>query len=174
MKVILIILIQLLGLAAFSQSSSILESNYTWKDSTDKEFKISDYKGKRLVLTMSYTACKKTCPLLTMKVLKEISVELEKRKLSAEFIVFSFDPEHDTPAVLAEFVNKQKLNLPNWHFVTGSKQDTRAIAKTLGLANYWEMDDHILHDFKVTIISPDGNKSKILDWDKHSIEGIDL
>jgi protein SCO1/2 len=164
-KIFLLLLLIQIGpsLSHASVTSEIRSNSTEWHDDQNKILKLSDFQGKRLVVTMSYTACKKTCPTITLAALKDLEKELQKKSLEAEFVIFSFDPENDTPQVLAEFRKKMKLSSPHWHFATGGKDETRAIAKTLGLGNYWDMDEHIIHDFKITMLSPDGTE-QFLDW----------
>lgn len=164
------------GTFAKAQLQEILSNSTIWKDDENKNFVISDLKsqGRWIVITMSYTQCRKTCPLVTLRALRELENEFKKRDIAADFIIISFDPEHDSPKVLAEFKKKQNLVSPQWHLLTGSKDQARAIAKPLGLANYWEMDEHILHSFKVSIINPKRETVQSLDWDHRDVSQLNF
>lgn len=152
--------------------SSIFDNKAIFHDEEGKEVKMSDFLGHPTVMTMSYTECKKTCPLVTLVTLKKIQAELDAKSRKADIVILSFDPENDTPEVLKKFREKQKLTQPNWHFLTGSNADTRAAAKYLGLDHYWAMDDHILHGFKITIFSAEGDITRVLDWNNHEVTNL--
>ena len=40
-------------------------------------------------------------------------------------------PEFDTPHVLLEYANKMQVDLTNWNFVTGKREDIYSIANYL-------------------------------------------
>lgn len=153
-------------------TDEILNESMVWKDENDAEVKLSQWRKSRVILAMSYTNCKKVCPRLTISKLKELQAELEKIGKNAEFVIITFDPENDTPKVLNDYKKQMNVDRKNWHFLTGSLADTKAIAKLLDLDKYWSMDDHIIHDFKVHVLAPDGTKEGVLDWDNRDIGKI--
>ena len=55
------------------------------------------------------------------------------------------------------------LGRDNWHFISGEDDRTRRIATMLGIS-YWFYDDHLLHDFKIVLIAPDGEIHRALAW----------
>jgi protein SCO1/2 len=143
-----------------------------WKDETGKTVKLSEFKEKNIIATMSYTACKKTCPLTTMATLRKIENYLNENKIEAEFLIFSFDPESDTPEVLAKFKAKNKIESTHWHFLTGGVSQTKELSKSLGLDGYWSMDDHILHDFKISVFNTKADLVRTIDWDHRDLTGL--
>ena len=150
----------------------IFEQAGSFKDENNKDVQLSSYLGQKAVITMSYSSCKKTCPMMTMATLKKIEAELQSKKQTAEFVILTFDPEQDTPEVLAAFKKKQGIGSAHWHFLTGREQDLRSVSKFLGLQNYYTMDDHILHDFKISLYSETGEKIRVMDWDHREVANI--
>ena len=153
---------------AFAQSG-FFNSELVFQDEDHHSVKMADFLGKRVVATMSYSECKKTCPLVTMTALRKIQKKLDEQNKTAEFVILSFDSKNDTSEVWKKYRAKQKIESPHWHFLTGTEHDTRIIAKQLGLDRYWTMDDHILHDFKVTLFSESGEQIERLDWDHREV-----
>lgn len=170
---------QVLSLVSVAQANVekepvILTEEKVWEDESGKKLSLSEYSGKLVVLTMLYTECKKTCPFVTMKALKDLKEYMDNHKLEAEYVVATLDPVTDTPNKLKQFKTKQVGELPNWHFIRSSKEETRRFAKTIGLGNYWEMDDHIVHGFKIFILDKQGATKKVIDWDHKEVQDLKI
>ncbi len=134
----------------------------------NKIVKLEDFKGDLLALTMGYTECKKTCPSLTIKTLREMELFFKSKNQKINIVTITLDPDHDTPEVLNNYKNKLKVD-DKWHFLTTSKLDTRLIATSLKLDDYWTMDDHIIHGFKILLFDQQLNYKGILDWDNRDV-----
>jgi len=75
-----------------------------------------DYEGRFVVLGFIYTNCPDICPLITQNLIK-IQRELGYPD-DVQFLGVTFDPERDTPSVLANY--KEVFNLDkNFDFLTG-------------------------------------------------------
>ena len=153
-------------------ANTLLNSDVIWKNQDNKEVKLTSFIGKMTAVTMFYTECKKTCPLVTMAKLREINEYYAKKNQNIEFILVSFDPESDTPEILHQFQDKNELDSAKWHLLVGNKETTRALAKELGMGEYWKMDDHILHGFKIMIFNDKGELDHTLDWDHKDVAEI--
>ena len=163
----------ILAITSFNCSAqSLLASDFIWKDQDNHEVKLSSFVGKKIVLTMFYTECKKTCPMLTMNALKEIEEFYKNKSEPIEFVLVSFDPEADTPEALLKFKNKSNLDSSKWHLLTGTKDSTRELAKSIGLGEYWKMDDHILHGFKIVVLDNTGKTQATIDWDHRDVAEV--
>lgn len=76
-----------------------------------------DFQGKYVVMGFIYTNCPDICPLITQNLVK-IQRELGYPE-DVHFLGVTFDPERDTPSVLADYKKVFKLN-ENFDFLTGS------------------------------------------------------
>jgi cytochrome oxidase Cu insertion factor (SCO1/SenC/PrrC family) len=88
--------------------------------------------GKVVVIDFIFTRCAGACPALTQKM---NSVRRELGDLfgsQVRFVSISIDPEFDTPRELAEFAKKQRAEHPEWLFLTGKKDDVKAVVSRLG------------------------------------------
>jgi protein SCO1 len=94
-------------------------------DQHGRPFGSAELAGKPWIANFVFTRCPSVCPLLTAK-FKSLQSKLADVP-SVHFVSFSVDPEHDTPAVLAEYAQKYEAGA-DWHFLTGSLQ---AIEKTV-------------------------------------------
>ncbi len=76
----------------------------------------NDYEGRFVVLGFIYTNCPDICPIITqnlIKIQKELGYPDDVR-----FLGVTFDPERDTPSVLANYKEVFKLD-KNFDFLTG-------------------------------------------------------
>ena len=67
----------------------------------------------------------------------------------------SFDPEHDTPEILARHAALVGAKPPMWRFAVASHDELRKVAEPLGLM-YAPMTNEIAHSLSTAVISPDG------------------
>lgn len=126
-------------------------------DQDGKDLRLSDLRGKAVVLTFIYTRCPlpNFCPLMSKNF-----ADLEQR-LSKEFpnqyqlLSITMDPGFDRPEVLKEYAARYEANLRNWSFATGDPQQIQFIAGLTGLYYVWE-GGLISHDLRTVLIGPDG------------------
>lgn len=131
-------------------------------DQDEKDIRLSDFRGKAVVLTFIYTRCPlpNFCPLMS----KNFS-DLERR-LSKEFpnqyqlLSITMDPAFDRPAVLKEYAARYDANTRNWSFATGDPQQIQYIAGLAGLYYAWE-GGLISHDLRTVLIGPDGRLAHV-------------
>jgi protein SCO1/2 len=125
-----------------------------WTDDGGRALSLPDLRGRIVIITMAYTSCRRTCST-TMLRLQEIQRILDAKGKSADFVIVSYDPGTDDAPTWAQFRKNRNLTRSNWHFLTGSKSDTRRIAGLLGL-DFWTYDDHIMHDFNIVVLNAEG------------------
>lgn len=103
-------------------------------------------KGKIVAIDLIYTTCHYSCPLETAR-LAQVQKKLGDRVgKDIFFYSISIDPEHDTPQVLREYMEKFHVG-PGWTFLTGKKADIDFLSKRLGLYSDPSVnaDGHIAH-----------------------------
>jgi protein SCO1/2 len=67
----------------------------------------------------------------------------------------SFDPEHDTPEVLAKHARLKGATPPLWTFAVASHDELQKVAAPLGLM-YAPTKTEVVHNLSTSIIGPDG------------------
>jgi protein SCO1 len=136
--------------------------------------RLSDYRGKALLVTFIYTRCPipNFCPLMS-KNFASLQERLQKR-FPGKFQLLSvtIDPAFDTPAVLKEYAARYSRNDSTWTFATGSPEQTDAVGALFGLIQERE-GGLINHDLRTALIGPDGRlvhvwKSNV--WTPYEIE----
>jgi protein SCO1 len=133
-----------------------------WIDVDGASRTLEDYKGRPVVMTMSYTSCRKTCST-SMLVLKKMQQILQRRGRDAAFVVVSYDPVHDTPQEWQRYRDARRLP-STWHFLSGAPSDTRRLAEFLEL-NYWVYDEHVMHDFRIVLFDAEGRRKRDILWE---------
>jgi protein SCO1 len=110
---------------------SLFELTSVWKDQNGQTFTWKDMQGKVVLLSMVYTSCQQTCPLIIseMKALQKALPESMTGKV--EVLLFSMDPKRDTPEHLAAYAKERKLN-PKWRLLHGAEGDVQELAAVLG------------------------------------------
>lgn len=85
-----------------------------------------------VVIDFVFTRCTGACPLLTQKLVQAKAELGGALGHGVRFVSISIDPEHDGPAQLRAFAEKQGAAVPGWIFLTGRKADVDGIVKRLG------------------------------------------
>ena len=164
----LLLALPLLGMPAVAQANPGLDSpigRIAWTPNQGAgPVTFAGLLGKPLVVTMSYTACRRTCST-TMLVLREMQDILDRKGRESNFAVVTYDPERDSPAEWTHYRKSRGLDRANWHFLTGTPQDTRKLARFLDL-EFWNYGKHVMHDFRIVLFDAKGRWQKEIVWDQ--------
>ena len=135
----------------------------------NKTIRVSQYRGKTLLLTFIYTRCPipEYCTLMSNN-FAEIDRELQKTPELYEktrLLSISIDPEYDTPAVLRSYGAShtgryEDEEFTHWEFATGTKDQVKDVAMFFGL-QYYPEKDQIVHGLRTVIVGPDGKVAKV-------------
>ena len=87
-----------------------------------------DYSGSIYVANFFFTTCPTICPIMTNK-MKYVQDKLSVYP-NIKFLSHSVNPGYDTPEVLSEYASRMQVDLSNWNFVTGEKQQIYSIASS--------------------------------------------
>lgn len=122
-------------------------------------------KGKITLMTMVYTHCPDICPMTTHN-MHLIEQKLpDKIKNDVKFIVISFDPNRDTPAVLKKFAELRDYDFNKWSFLSGDDQNTKevmlkfdvkAIFTDSTYSDNGELSYNIIHTDRMSLIDQNG------------------
>lgn len=121
--------------------------------------KLSDLRGKAVALTFIYTRCPLPdfCPKMDARFaeLARMVGAVPGRVEGVRLLSVSFDPEHDTPEVLARHAKLRGADGTLWRFAVASHDELRKVAEPLGLT-YGPRQDEIIHNLSTAILGPDG------------------
>ncbi|HEX5069313.1 MAG TPA: SCO family protein, partial [Vicinamibacterales bacterium] len=146
-------------------------------DQSDKRRALAEWRGSATLLTFIYTRCPLPdfCPLLDSHFARLQQAILADSTLheKARLISVTFDPEHDTPAVLAAHAARLKADPAVWTFLTGDRGTLDRLAARLGVAVMRsDSDPSITHNLRTILIGPDGRIAHIYsgsEWNTASV-----
>lgn len=106
--------------------------DYTFLNRSGGKVRLSDYRGKPLVINMIYTHCPLVCATTTrnLGVLKLSRDALGPDSFAV--LTIGFDTEYDTPQAMDDYANRMDVKLPNWEFVSADAKTIRKLSKDLG------------------------------------------
>ena len=121
--------------------------------------RLSELRGKAVALTFIYTRCPlpEFCPAMDKKFgeLSQILAGSPGMPDKVRLLSISFDPEHDTPEILAKHATTRGAKTPLWRFSVMSHEELGKVGGRLGLT-YGPTNDEILHNLATALIGPDG------------------
>jgi protein SCO1/2 len=98
-------------------------------NSRGETFRLSDQKGKIVLLFFGYTSCPDVCPT-TLAELNQVMGELGNKTERVQVVFVSVDPERDTPEKIQEYVAHFNENFTG---LTGSPDNLKVIWDNYGV-----------------------------------------
>jgi protein SCO1/2 len=132
-----------------------------WHDERGRGVALAGLGPHRVVLTMAYAGCRRICPS-TMLALARLQHLLDGRGERADFVIIGYSPEAEDAATWRSYRARHRLDRDNWHFLSGSRDDTERLARQLGF-EYWKYDEHVMHDSRVVVFDDEGRLTAVLD-----------
>jgi cytochrome oxidase Cu insertion factor (SCO1/SenC/PrrC family) len=110
--------------------------NASGESVTDK-----DLRGQVLIFDFFFTRCSSVCPMISSR-MNQIQSSIPP-DADVKLLSITVDPEHDTPAVLAEYAKNYGAKDGRWLFLTGDKdQIVRIIRDGFKLSASPDPDEH--------------------------------
>ena len=146
-------------LPAFTQEKfpvdSLFNSAITFKDEKNSDATLKTLAGKPVYITMVYTRCKASCPLMIGK-MEKLYRAADERKAEAEFVLVSFDSKHETSETLSKLRVTHKLNGAKWHLWRGDEAAVRELSVLLGINYRTEANGEIVHSNRIVGLDKNG------------------
>ena len=131
--------------------------DFTLTDQTGRPLSFSALAGKVVALNFIYTRC--ALPQFCLRVSNHFGV-LQKRfqlELGRDLVLLTvtFDPERDTPAVLARYAEQWKADPKTWRFLTGEVAAVRRVCALFGVDAF--PDEGLMnHSLRTAVIDRTG------------------
>lgn len=142
--------------AGESTTGSIYDLESEWTDQNGNKFNIKNLEGKKVVMTMFYASCTYACPILLNDMNRFASLLPENKKDEYNYLLFSIDPERDTPSALNKLFTDRNLNENKWKFLTGTENEVVELAAALGFKFTKEEDGEYSHTNVIYIVNEKG------------------
>ena len=137
-----------------THAQGVYQASGAWLDDQGRPFRWEVLRGGFTVVNMAYGACRRVCST-SLRRMEELQRLADVRRVALSFVVVGIDPSLDRPIDWAAYRVDRKLNRSNWQFLTGDAMATRRLAARLGV-RYWHYGDHVMHDFRIALLAPDG------------------
>ena len=95
--------------------------DFEFTNQNGKRITNKTYEDKVYVVEFFFSTCPTICPLMNEKM---VSIQ-DEFSLNSNFGIasISITPEIDTPEILKEYAEENKITHPNWHLLTGKSED---------------------------------------------------
>jgi protein SCO1/2 len=135
---------------------SIFDLDIVFTNQDGEPTTLAELAGRPIVAAMMFTNCKSVCPRIAedMKGLDQLLSAEERARV--RFIMFSLDPENDTPAALRGFARDHHLDTARWTLLAGSEDGVRDLAAALGIKYRPGADGQIAHSASIFAIDSRG------------------
>jgi protein SCO1/2 len=145
--------------AALRQSQAAIGrrlGDYELSGTDGSPVRLSDYAGKPLVISLVFTSCYHTCPVITRYLARAVDIAREALgEDSFHVVTIGFDTPNDTPEAMRVFAREQGIDIPGWEFLSGSDQTLTGLTGDLGFVHFPSPRgfDHIV---QVTVVDREG------------------
>lgn len=130
--------------------------DYTFLDRSGRTVRLSDYRGKPLVISLIYTHCPAACLTTTrsLTTIKESQAALGADSFGV--LTVGFDTENDIPAAMADFAKRMGVDLPGWEFVSADPDTIKKLSKDLGFVFFPAEEGGFNHMTQTTFVDAQG------------------
>ena len=106
-------------------------SDFALRDSDGKMVRLSDYRGKAVLLTFIYSHCPDVCPLIVGNLHAALQ-QLGPSASKAQVIAVSVDPKGDTPGYVKKFIAAHDMT-GRMEYLIGSERELTPVWKKYGV-----------------------------------------
>lgn len=134
--------------------------DFALQDAAGRQVRLSDFRGKVVILNFIYASCKEACPLQSDVIaLMQRTVNSGPLRDKVQFISITSDPERDTAEVLMAYGPTHFLDPVNWIFLTSGPAkptETRELGERYGLKFTLVADGDFIHGVVTHVIDQNG------------------
>lgn len=147
--------------------------DFTLIDQTEKATHLSQFRGKVVALTFTYSRCPN--PSYCFRLSNNLS-RLERRFRGQGgkdliLITIVIDPDQDRGKALTRYADTWKANPEVWHFLSGTLDEVRNVAELFGM-NFWSGEGFLTHTFHTVVIDREGKLAANLEGNQFTAEQL--
>ena len=125
--------------------------DFALRDQDGKPVRLSDYRGRTVLVTFMYSTCRDTCPLTA----QQIKGALDDLGHDVPTLAVSVDPANDTRDSAEAFLVKRGLSGGRMHFLLGTRAQLAPIWHAYGIQ---PQGNGFEHTARVLVIDKDGRQ----------------
>ena len=108
--------------------------DFTLADHRGQTVRLSDFRGKAVVLTFIYTSCPDVCPIIAENLRVAYKLLPEPARDRVALVAVTLDPARDTREALQEFTAVHRLtDNPNWFALRGDPSTLQQVWRDYGI-----------------------------------------
>lgn len=148
------------------------------QDQTGAVRRLSDWRGRALAVTFVYTSCPLPdfCPLMDRHfgALQRAIAGDARLRDRAHLVSISFDPAHDTPAVIGAHARARGADPATWSYLTGSPAAIDHLTSRFGVSALagTEPAPALTHNLRTAVIDPNGRLVKVLSGNEWTVDQL--
>lgn len=130
--------------------------DWAFTDAGGNPVRISDYRGRPMLISMIFTSCHMVCPAITRHL--DVAVKNAREALgedSFQVVTVGFDTPVDTPEAMRLFAKRQGIDDANWAFLSGSRAQVEGLMGDTGFV-YFPSPRGFDHINQVTVVDREG------------------
>jgi len=160
---------------AFATSQAVIGDvigEFTLINRQDQPIRLSQYRGKPLLVSFIYTGCIAVCPASTRN-LQNALTEGIKVFGEGQFNVVSigFNQPYDSPQAMKAFAAKFSIDHPDWDFLSPHKDQVIALTQALGFS-YLATPAGFDHIAQLTLLDASGRVYRQIYGDNFSADAM--
>jgi len=145
--------------AALRASQAVIGNRigeFTLLDREGKPGRLSQYRGKPLLVSFIYTGCFQVCPLTTRSL--QAAIEAGRSVFgTSQFNVVSigFNQPADSPQAMKAFARQHRIDVPNWEFLSAPAAVVAELTRDFGFS-YLATPAGFDHVLQATLLDAEG------------------
>jgi protein SCO1/2 len=147
--------------------------DFTLTDQANRPTSLAQFSGKVVALNFVYTRC--PLPDYCFRLSNNLA-QLQKRfadRMGRDLILLTvtFDPVHDTPAVMANYAHIWNADLKAWHFLTGPLTEVQRVCGLFGVAA-WQDEGVLTHSLHTVVIDRGGKLAANIEGNRYTAKQL--
>jgi protein SCO1/2 len=131
--------------------------DFTLVNQKSEPVAFSDTRGKVVAINFIYTSC--ALPNFCLRIANNFGVLQQrlKEQMGPDLVLLTitFDPNHDSPRVLAQYARRWNADSRSWHFLTGPAADVMRVCRLFGVDSF--PDEGLMnHSLRTAIVDRQG------------------
>jgi protein SCO1/2 len=131
--------------------------DFTLTTQEKKELRLSDLRGKVLLVGFIFTTCSGSCPATTSRMV-QVQQRLKDRGLLKDdrvrLLSITLDPARDTPQTLARYLKMYDADPASWNALTGPKESIEKVIADWGMWTKPAANGQLDHPSRVFLVDP--------------------
>jgi protein SCO1/2 len=130
--------------------------DFALHDENGKLIRLSDLRGKAVLVTFLYTHCPDVCPIIAANLNSALESLSPSQRNETRVLAVSVDPKGDTKQQVQSYVKIHRL-VSQFHYLIGSKQELAAVWRKFDVQAVARDPDLVDHTAYTLLVDPQGN-----------------